>query len=65
MAKKSKIIKIGTMTTKQLHKADRKGSRDASLEDSTGWESSNKIHKGKKDKEDYRKRKHKGENFEP
>jgi len=59
MAKKGKI-KLGTITDKQLHKADKKGSRDASLENSTGWASTHKIHKGKKDAENHRKRKHKG-----
>ena len=45
----TKIINIGKMTKKQLRKADRKGSRDAELENSTGWASTHKVHKGKKD----------------
>ena len=64
MAKKGKI-KLGTITDKQLHKADKKGSRDASLENSTGWASTHKVHKGsKKDNADYRKRKHRGDTSE-
>ena len=60
---KQKIIKLGTISSKDLHKAGKKGSREASLEDSTGWVSTHKVHKGKKDKEDYRKRKRKGKEF--
>lgn len=63
MAKKG-TVKIGSISKEQLHKADKKGSRDASLEDSTGWTSTHKVHKGKKDNVDYRKRKHKGNDFE-
>jgi hypothetical protein len=59
MAKKGKI-KLGSITQGQMHKAERKGSRDASLEDGGGWVATHKVHKGKKDKTDYRKRKHKG-----
>jgi hypothetical protein len=62
MAKKG-TIKLGSISKEQLHKADKKGSRDASLENSTGWVSTHKVHKGKKDKENYRKRKHKGSDF--
>jgi hypothetical protein len=59
MAKKG-TIKLGSISKEQLHKADKKGSRDASLENSTGWVSTHKVHKGKKDKKNHRKRKHKG-----
>lgn len=62
MAKKG-TIKLGSISKEQLHKADKKGSRDASLENSTGWVSTHKVHKGKKDKENHRKRKHKGREF--
>ena len=40
-------------------KANRKGSRDAELEDSTGWKSSHKVHASKKTYT--RKRKHKND----
>jgi len=62
MAKKG-TIKLGSISSKDLHKADKRGSREASLEDSTGWVSTHKVHKGKKDKEEHRKRKHKGQGF--
>jgi hypothetical protein len=62
MAKKG-TIKLGSISKEQLRKADKKGSRDASLENSTGWVSTHKVHKGKKDKENHRKRKHKGSDF--
>ena len=60
MAKKG-TIKLGSISQEQIRKAEKKGSRDASLENSTGWVSTHKVHKGKKDKENYRKRKHKGQ----
>jgi len=43
-------------------KANRKGSRDAELEDSTGWKNIKKIHKSKKTYD--RKNKHKNVNDE-
>lgn len=39
---KKKILHI---TKEDYLKANRKGSRDAELENSTGWKSSHKIHK--------------------
>ncbi len=41
-------------------KANRKGSRDAELEDSTGWKSSHKVHESSKSYT--RKKKHKNDN---
>ena len=44
-------------STMEYVKANRRGSREAELENSTGWSSSNKVHK---DKNAYsRKKKHK------
>ena len=43
-----KTMKIGTITKKQLRKAERKASRDAELENQTGWVSKNKAHKNNK-----------------
>lgn len=51
-----------TITKEHLRKADRKGSRDAELEDKTGWTATHKVHKSKKNVPD-RKRKHKGGGF--
>lgn len=45
---------------KDYIKANRKGSRDAELENSTGWKAIDKIHKSKKDYK--RKPKHKNLN---
>ena len=56
----SKIIHIGTISKEQLHKASRKGSRDAELE-AHPWTSKNKVHKSKKNYN--RKDKHKGKGF--
>lgn len=59
-------LKAGTITKQDTIKADREGRRRADLEGSTGFESTHKVHKGKKDKEsrEYgRKAKHKGTSY--
>ena len=62
MAKKGKI-KIGTISSEDMRKQDRRTSRESALENSTGWVSIHKVHKGKKDKQEHRNRKHKGGAF--
>ncbi len=54
---KSGIIHIGKFTAQDNLKANRKASREVSLENSTGWASSHKVHKSAKDYS--RKSKHK------
>lgn len=39
---------IGTITAADLHKADRKASREIELENATGWTAKNKAHKSAK-----------------
>ena len=46
--KKGKIH-IGTFTKEDTLKASRKASREISLENSTGWVSTHKVHKSLKD----------------
>ena len=55
----AKIQKIGTFTKEQGRKADRKGSREAELENSTGWDSKHSVHKSEKTYS--RKEKHRGQ----
>lgn len=51
-------IRSGDMKKEEL-KANRKGSREAELEDSTGWKAVHKVHRSKKTYT--RKKKHKKE----
>lgn len=43
-----KTINIGKITAQDLHKADRKASREIELENATGWSAKNKAHKSAK-----------------
>ena len=59
MAKKG-TVKVGKFSLEDIIKSDRKSMRDEMLESGYTWTSTHKIHKGKKDQQNYRKRKHKG-----
>ncbi len=54
---KSGILHIGKFTVQDSMKASRKASREISLENSTGWVSTHKVHKSAKNYT--RKSKHK------
>jgi len=54
---KSGVIHIGKFTVQDSMKASRKASREISLENSTGWVSTHKVHKSSKNYT--RKSKHK------
>lgn len=54
---KGKMLHIGTFTQSDNIKANRKASREISLENSTGWSSTHKVHKSCKSYS--RKTKHK------
>jgi len=58
---KSGVIHIGKFTVQDSLKAVRKASREISLENSTGWISTHKVHKSSKTYS--RKSKHKASYF--
>lgn len=58
---KSGVIHIGKFTIEDSMKANRKASREISLENSTGWVSTHKVHKSEKTYS--RKSKHKSQDW--
>jgi hypothetical protein len=58
---KGSLINIGKFSLKDHIKANKKASREISLQNSTGWVSSHKVHKTEKNYT--RKMKHKSDYF--